>query len=292
MDANNSHSDAKLSFKRNKLEKDAKKNWDLFYKRNGDRFFKDRHWTKREFVELLASEQKDHHNANKAPRVLLEIGCGCGNFALPLIRSTTNACKDESDSDEHQTADDVSIDDLFIYCCDISERAIDILRNNAIYMQNHPQRIKAFVADITDEHVCEEIFASQLDAAHQIIDMASLIFVLSAVDPMKMATALRNIHKLLRPNGLVLMRDYAQDDGAMLRFDLKPECKLDERFYVRQDGTRAYFFNKQQLCDMFSSVGFACQSIEYVKRETLNRATNERFARIFVQAKFIKLPDA
>lgn len=39
-------------FKRNKLEAEAKKNWDLFYKRNKTNFFKDRHWTKREFEEL------------------------------------------------------------------------------------------------------------------------------------------------------------------------------------------------------------------------------------------------
>lgn len=30
-------------FKANKLEKDAQKNWDLFYKRNETRFFKDRY---------------------------------------------------------------------------------------------------------------------------------------------------------------------------------------------------------------------------------------------------------
>lgn len=39
-------------FKQNKLEKEAQKNWDLFYKRNTTKFFKDRHWTKREFDEL------------------------------------------------------------------------------------------------------------------------------------------------------------------------------------------------------------------------------------------------
>ena len=39
-------------FKRNKLEKDAQKNWDLFYKRNTTKFFKDRHWTSREFTDL------------------------------------------------------------------------------------------------------------------------------------------------------------------------------------------------------------------------------------------------
>jgi len=39
-------------FKQQKLEKEARKNWDLFYKRNTTKFFKDRHWTTREFKEL------------------------------------------------------------------------------------------------------------------------------------------------------------------------------------------------------------------------------------------------
>ena len=39
-------------FKQNKLEIEAQRNWDLFYKRNSVNFFKDRHWTTREFDEL------------------------------------------------------------------------------------------------------------------------------------------------------------------------------------------------------------------------------------------------
>ena len=39
-------------FKQQKLEKEAQKNWDLFYKRNTTKFFKDRHWTTREFEDL------------------------------------------------------------------------------------------------------------------------------------------------------------------------------------------------------------------------------------------------
>lgn len=44
-------------FKQMKLEKDAQKNWDLFYKRNTTNFFKDRHWTTREFEELKACRE-------------------------------------------------------------------------------------------------------------------------------------------------------------------------------------------------------------------------------------------
>jgi len=38
--------------KQNQLESEARKHWDLFYKRNSTKFFKDRHWTLREFQEL------------------------------------------------------------------------------------------------------------------------------------------------------------------------------------------------------------------------------------------------
>ena len=37
-------------FKQNKLEKEAQKNWDLFYKRNTTNVFKDRHWTTAEII--------------------------------------------------------------------------------------------------------------------------------------------------------------------------------------------------------------------------------------------------
>lgn len=44
------------AFRQEKLEKEAKKNWDVFYKRNTTKFFKDRHWTTREFEELCGGK--------------------------------------------------------------------------------------------------------------------------------------------------------------------------------------------------------------------------------------------
>lgn len=45
-----------LDFKQYKLEKEVQKNWDLFYKRNIIKFFKDRYWIKREFDEFCLVE--------------------------------------------------------------------------------------------------------------------------------------------------------------------------------------------------------------------------------------------
>lgn len=41
-----------------RLEIDARKNWDIFYKQNTTNFYKDRHYLAREFTELSQSLDK------------------------------------------------------------------------------------------------------------------------------------------------------------------------------------------------------------------------------------------
>ena len=143
-----------------KYEKDARKNWDVFYKNNQDKFFKDRHYFAREFPHIFheganvggggddesdgpaleASDGKDAASTSRpsaacvdhgfdpearetgpAPRyvrpgtgdvphrkrVFLEVGCGVGNTAFPLL-----------------ALDDTAV----VYCCDFSKRAVDLVR--------------------------------------------------------------------------------------------------------------------------------------------------------------------
>uniref|UniRef100_A0A3Q2NWY8 tRNA N(3)-cytidine methyltransferase n=1 Tax=Fundulus heteroclitus TaxID=8078 RepID=A0A3Q2NWY8_FUNHE len=237
-------------FKQIKLEKEAQKNWDLFYKRNATNFFKDRHWTTREFEELRACREFESQKL-----VLLEAGCGVGNCIFPLLEEDLN---------------------IFVYACDFSPRAVEFVKKNPLYC---PERCCAFQCDLTKDRLTDNVPESS-------VDVVTLIFVLSAVHPDKMKLALENVSEVLKPGGVVLFRDYGLYDHAMLRF--KSGSKLGDNFYVRQDGTRSYFFSKEFLAQLFEEAGFQSAVNEYVLRETVNKKEGLCVPRVFLQSKFIK----
>uniref|UniRef100_T1JAK6 Reelin domain-containing protein n=1 Tax=Strigamia maritima TaxID=126957 RepID=T1JAK6_STRMM len=245
-------SDATLvsNFKQNQLEIQAQKNWDLFYKRNSTNFFKDRHWTTREFTELCQENENPSKNTQNLKKYLLEIGCGVGNFIFPLIKEGI---------------------EYFIYACDFSNRAVNYVKENSDYDVN---KCLAFQMDVTSEKLTTVIEAD-------LIDVVTMIFVLSAIHPDKMISTLKNILQVLKPGGVVLFRDYGQYDQAMLRF--KKGHKLDENFYVRQDGTRAYYFTTEFLNEVFTEAGFEQIINDYIQRKTVNKKEGIDVERIFVQ---------
>lgn len=246
-------------FKAHQLEVHAQKHWDLFYKRNETRFFKDRRWTTREFQELI--QEGETLNDHKVCRKILEVGCGVGNFVYPLMEELESLGQTNN----------------YFYACDFSPRAVDFVRSHNKYDE---KKIKAFQCDITTDSVHQHIPANSLD-------IISMIFVLSAITPEKFDAVVKNLHRLLKPNGIVLFRDYGRYDMAQLRF--KSGHKIAENFYMRQDGTRSYYFAEHELANIFKKNHFEILSNCYVHRRTLNIKEGIDVPRIFLQGKFKKL---
>ncbi|KAJ3158160.1 hypothetical protein HDU86_003112 [Geranomyces michiganensis] len=237
------------AFQKSKLHKEYTRSWDLFYKRNTTNFFKDRHWTEREFPELRAE------GGEPCSKRLLELGCGVGNFIFPLLESNP---------------------ELYIYGCDLSTRAVDFVKANAMYTES---RCKAFVCDITADKLTDNVPVASLD-------LVSALFVLSAIPPENMHRAVENIRTVLKPGGKVLIRDYGLYDAAQLRF--KSSSKISDRFYARHDGTFSYFFSTESMAALFAD-GFELVSNAYVVKDVVNRKRELNMERVFVQSTFRKV---
>ncbi|XP_039289478.1 tRNA N(3)-methylcytidine methyltransferase METTL6 isoform X2 [Nilaparvata lugens] len=235
-------------FMADKIERESRKHWDLFYKRNETRFFKDRHWTTREFVELAECESSEK-------TVLFEVGCGVGNLMYPLLEDGLN---------------------LFVYACDLSPRAVDFVKSHDQYSED---KVKAFQADITGDDLT-------LNVPEASVHIVSLIFVLSAIHPDKHALVLKNLSTVIRPGGKIIFRDYGLYDMAQLRF--KPGHKIADNFYMRQDCTRSYFFSTEYLTKLATDCGFEVKTNSYVYRRTVNKKEDIDVPRRFVQAVFVK----
>lgn len=159
----------------------------------------------------------------------------------------------------------------------ISSRAVEFVKSNAKYDES---RMKAFQCDITEAEQFRE------NIPEESLDMVTMIFVLSAINPTKFSQVVRNIHRLLKPGGKVLFRDYGRYDMAQIRF--KSGSKIGENFYVRQDGTRSYFFTIEEIAALFGENGFSVLSNVYVKRRTINAKEQLDVPRTFLQGKFVK----
>ncbi|CAO2816660.1 unnamed protein product [Amaranthus hypochondriacus] len=233
------------SFWKDKYERDAKKYWDIFYKRHQDKFFKDRHYLDKEWGRYFTVP---------GGKVLLEVGCGAGNTIFPL-RAT--------------------YPDVFVHACDFSQRAISLVKSHREYTETC---INAFVCDLTSDDLSKQIAPSS-------VDIVTMIFVLSAVSPEKMSLVLQNIKNILKPNGLILFRDYATGDLAQERFTCKDQ-KISENFYVRGDGTRAFYFSEEYLKHLFEENGFVTEEIELCCKQVENRSRELIMNRRWIQGVF------
>eukprot|EP00040_Diaphanoeca_grandis_P022598 m.121868 g.121868 ORF g.121868 m.121868 type:complete len:427 (-) comp28884_c0_seq1:76-1356(-) len=252
--------------------------WDEFYTKHENKFFKDRKWLFTEFSELLPahqreSEERADHNvpvgkieerfrgrwekSNGASRRVLEVGCAVGNTVFPLLASNHDP-------------------QLFVYASDFSTKAIDIVKESPDY---DTKRCHAFVCDAAEDPV---------GLPENSVDVVVLIFVLSAIRPERMQTAVDKLTKCLKPGGVLLFRDYGRYDLAQLRF--KKDRYLAENHYVRGDGTQVYFFSQDDFDNMMQKCGMIKQQNRMDKRLIVNRKKQVTMHRCWLQCKYVKGP--
>ncbi|KAJ5337780.1 Actin binding protein [Penicillium brevicompactum] len=210
-------------FDRRRFNSDPAKWWNLFYKNNTDNFFKDRKWLRQEFPILDEVTQKD-----AGPKVVLEVGAGAGNTAFPLLANNKN-------------------EQFKLHACDYSKYAVKVMRESEHYNE------KYMSADVWDAAGVpnEEGDSLPPGLTEGSVDVVIMIFIFSALAPDQWDHAIRNVYRLLKPGGRVLFRDYGRGDLAQVRF--KKGRYMAENFYIRGDGTRVYFFEKDQLVDMWGT---------------------------------------
>uniref|UniRef100_A0A3P9I563 tRNA N(3)-cytidine methyltransferase n=1 Tax=Oryzias latipes TaxID=8090 RepID=A0A3P9I563_ORYLA len=298
---------------RGKFDAEACQFWDKFYEVHQSKFFKDRRWLFLEFPELLhpshrenrvtnvhhqheviqiqsgctADTEKRHYQHNDptggswemnnwnyqeaqqelkdAPFFLghdasfriLEVGCGVGNSVFPILNNIRNT-------------------DSFLYCCDFSARAIQMVKDH----QDYDKSIcHAFVRDI-----CEE--GSSFPFPPQSLDVILAVFVLSSIHPERLQGVVNRLSSYLKPGGMFLFRDYGRYDFSQLRFK-KGRC-LSDHFYTRGDGTCVYYFTEEEVGDLFSKAGLEeIQNLED-RRLQVNRKKKVAMRRVWIQSKFRK----
>jgi tRNAThr (cytosine32-N3)-methyltransferase len=206
-------------FDKQRFNEKPEKWWDRFYGNNQANFFKDRKWLVQEFP-ILGEITKDGYG----PATVLEVGAGAGNTAFPLLDMNRN-------------------DDLRLHACDYSAKAVDLIRAQPAYATQTTPILQADVWDVAGSSLPPGLEAES-------VDLVLMIFVFSAISPLQWSQAVRNVYALLRPGGEILFRDYGRGDLAQVRF--KKGRYLDENFYVRGDGTRVYFFEEEELRQIWS----------------------------------------
>lgn len=273
-------------FDRARFNADPAKWWNLFYKNNTANFFKDRKWLRQEFPILA-----DVTTEGAGRQVVLEVGAGAGNTAFPLLLNNAN-------------------EELMIHACDFSKTAVKVMRESEHY------NTKFMTADVWDVSATPDENQNGLPPGltEGSVDVVILIFIFSALAPNQWEQAIRNVHRVLKPGGRVLFRDYGRGDLAQVRF--KKGRYMGENFYIRGDGTRVYFFDKEQLHQMWSQWtpekglpekveegsaatepsgepgAFEVQKLAVDNRLIVNRQQKLKMYRAWIQGHFLKRGDA
>lgn len=218
----------------------SKQSVDAFYQRDHEVNFIDRAYALApdRVSSGLAAELARLYYDLRESHTVLEIGCGTGRILeriAPLVRSVTG------------------IDFVPFYIRIAAERLA------------HEQNAILQVADAT-------CLSFENNAFDLVICMQN---TLGGMDESAQVQALQEAHRVLSPNGLMIVSSYAEcslearlewyaillQHGLMGRIDAE---KSNKHIVVTEDGFASRCFTEDQLKGLFRGVGFTCLSIESV----------------------------
>jgi len=266
----------------------SSQHWNRFYRQSEERFFKDRKWILKDFPEIdpqvfrasrarrggrhlmnLEGEDRvdtggerekeddgDEGDYSDLHRIF-EMGCGAGSTLIPILKG-------------------IRSEKLRYYGCDLSEAAVASVQRRVTEI-GEEDRVKVFVHNVSSPDVVP--FSEG-------VDIVIMIFVLSAMGYDEINAAIANAYRLLRPGGMVLLRDYAEGDLTQFRF--KPDRCLDQNLYIRGDGTRAYFLNQESLRCLMLGHGFEEVQNKVIRMLRTNRKQRKLMHRVMLQGKYVK----
>jgi methyltransferase-like protein 6 len=194
---------------------------------------------------------------------VLEVGCGAGDTAFSLLELNPS---------------------LDVLACDFSATGVETTKADPLYAKHHAAgRCKAFVWDLTVPDLPQEIagLAGKIDAV-------VAVFVMSAIAPSQHSGVAERLVNLLRPgSGVALVRDYGLYDLSQVRY--KPGQRISENFYMRQDGTRTYYFTVDELSRLWERAG--CEAVQCKMCTVINRNRKKKLdmKRVFAQGRFRRL---
>lgn len=185
-----------------KYDREASKAWDRFYRRTSVAPYKDRHYLDAAFPGAFDAQSG----------VALEVGCGCGSAAAPILR------------DHHGWR---------VVAIDFAASAVERLRARLL------ERVEVCCVDVVAD-------ALPCDA----VDVVLCLFVLSSIAPGDLPGLIAKLGAALKPGGRLLFRDYGRYDAAQLRFGKGQ--KVGAHRYVKGDATACYYFDLDDVAALFA----------------------------------------
>ncbi|EFO63528.1 Methyltransferase like 2 [Giardia lamblia P15] len=208
---------------------------------------------------------------------VLDIGCGTGSLAFPLLEKNSQ---------------------VRLLSLDYSEEAIKVLKSRDRYSE---EMIVGKICDITSlpnlSTICAQL-ATQFTPS-PVFYYATMVFVLSALkDSNAVKTAISNVLSVLTNNGVLLIYDYAEGDYRERKFSVREQSShnclsMNQKnyylgaTYLRGEGTRATFFYLEALKELCSELGVVHEALVRTKEE-YNRKTRERWVKKYLLIKVRK----